>query len=163
MKQSLYNIQSEYLALASALEQGEVTPEIEQQLAITEQALQTKAVGYAHIIQESEANIKVIKDEIARLQSLLKSEQGKADRLRSAIDNAMKMFGVHEVRTPLVRLSFRKSKAVVADENAPIPDEFARVIPEQRKPDLTAIKAAIEEGREVEGYRIEERFNLQIK
>lgn len=163
MRQSLYNIQSEYLALASALEQGEVTPELEQQLAITEQALQTKAVGYAHIIQEAEANVKAIKDEIARLQGLLKSEQGKADRLRSAIDNAMKMFGVHEVRTPLIRLSFRKSKAVVGDENAPIPDEFARVIPEQRKPDLTAIKAAIEEGREVEGYRIEERFNLQIK
>jgi hypothetical protein len=163
MKQSLFNIQSEYLALASALEQGEVTPELEQQLAITEQALQTKAVGYAHIIRESEANVTAIKDEIARLQALLKSEQNKADRLKSAISNAMQMFGVHEVKTPLVRLSFRKSEAVVGEEDAPLPDEFVRVVPEKRSPDLTAIKAAIKEGREVEGYCIEERLNLQIK
>jgi len=163
MKQSLFNIQSEYLALASALEQGEVTPEIEQQLAITEQALQTKAVGYAHIIREAEANIAAMKEEIARIQGLLKAEQNKVDRLETAISNAMQMFGVHEVKTPLVRLSFRRSEAVVGDDDAPLPDEFVRVVPEKRSPDLTAIKAAIKEGREVEGYRIEERFNLQIK
>jgi hypothetical protein len=163
MKQSLFNIQSEYLALASALEQGEVTPEIEQQLAITEAALQTKAVGYAHIIREGKANIAAMKDEIARIQGLLKAEQNKVDRLETAISNAMQMFGVPEVKTPLVRLSFRRSEAVVGEADAPLADEFVRVVPEQRKPDLTAIKAAIKEGREVEGYRIEERFNLQIK
>jgi len=70
---------------------------------------------------------------------------------------------VHEVKTPLVRLSFRRSEAVVGDDDAPLPDEFVRVVPEKRSPDLTAIKAAIKEGREVKGYRIEERYNLQIK
>ncbi len=163
MKQSLFNIQQEYLELASALEHGEVTPELETQLAITETALQTKAVGYAHIIREGKANIAAMKDEIARIQGLLKSEQNKVDRLETAISNAMQMFGVHEVKTPLVKLSFRRSEAVVGDANAALPDEFVRVVPEQRKPDLPAIKSAIKEGREVDGYRIEERFNLQIK
>jgi hypothetical protein len=44
-----------------------------------------------------------------------------------------------------------------------LPEEFVTVVPEVRKPNLTAIKAAIKEGRTVEGYQIEQRQNLQIK
>ena len=52
---------------------------------------------------------------------------------------------------------------MVCDTDTDLPEEFIRVVPEKRSPDLTAIKAAIKEGREVEGYRIETRSNLQIK
>jgi hypothetical protein len=161
MKQSLYHIQTEYMQLAHALEHGELTPELEQQLAITEAALEQKAIGYAHIILDAESNVAQINAEIARLQDLKKSEQNKANRLKETIANAMQMFGVGEVKTPTVRLSFRKSEAVIGEGE--LPDELVTIVPETRKPNLTAIKAAIKAGEQVEGYTIEQRQNLQIK
>ena len=159
---SLYHIEQEYLALASALEQGEVTPELEQALAINEQELQRKAIGYAYVIKEAEANVDTIDNEIARLTALKQAERRKAEALKSAISNAMQFYGVHEVKTPTVRLSFRKSEGLVGQAES-LPDEFITLVPEHRKPNAAAIKAAIKEGREVEGYEIETRWNLQIK
>jgi len=159
---SLYEIQADYLALASALEVGELTPEIETALAINEAELQQKAIGYAYVIKEREANIEVIENEIARLTALKRSEQRVTESMRSAISNAMQFYGVHEVKTPTVRLSFRKSEGLIGQADN-LADEFVTLIPEQRTPNKAAIKAAIKEGREVEGYEIETRWNLQIK
>jgi hypothetical protein len=159
---SLYEIQADYLALASALEVGELTPEIETALAINEAELQQKAIGYAYVIKEREANIEVIENEIARLTALKRSEQRVTESMRSAISNAMQFYGVHEVKTPTVRLSFRKSEGLIGQADN-LADEFITLVPEQRKPNAAAIKAAIKEGREVEGYEIETRWNLQIK
>ena len=163
MKKSLYTIEAEYLAIADALEQGELTPELEYALAISEQELQVKAVGYGFIIQEADANVSIIDAEIKRLQALKKSEQTKADRMKGAISNAMQHFGISEVKTPTLRLSFRRSERVVGLSFDELPDAFVTVVPEQRKPNLTAIKAALKEGEQVGDYRIEEHLNLQIK
>jgi hypothetical protein len=159
---SLYHIQAEYIALASALEVGELTPELETALAINEAELQQKAIGYAYVIKEREANIEVIENEIARLTALKRSEQRVTESMRSAISNAMQFYGVHEVKTPTVRLSFRKSEGLIGQADN-LADEFITLVPEQRTPNKAAIKAAIKEGREVEGYEIETRWNLQIK
>jgi hypothetical protein len=159
---SLYAIQADYLALASALEVGELTPELESALAINEQELQQKAIGYAYVIKEAEANVDTIENEIARLMALKQAEKRKADALRSAISNAMQFYGVHEVKTATVKLSFRKSEGLIGQADN-LADEFVTLIPEQRKPNAAAIKAAIKEGRNVEGYEIETRWNLQIK
>ena len=159
---SLYHIEQDYLALASALEQGEVTPELEQALAINEQELQRKAIGYAYVIKEAEANVDTIEAEIARLTTLKQAEKRKAEALKSAISNAMQFYGIHEVKTPTVKLSFRKSEGLVGQAGN-LADEFITLVPEQRKPNAAAIKAAIKEGRNVDGYEIETRWNLQIK
>jgi D-ribose pyranose/furanose isomerase RbsD len=101
---SLFHIESEYLALASALEQGELTPELETALAINEQELQVKAVAYAYVIKDAEANTEAIDNEIARLTSLKQAEKRKAERLKEAISNAMQMYGITEVKTATLKL-----------------------------------------------------------
>jgi hypothetical protein len=159
---SLYHIQSDYLALASALEVGELTPELESALAINEQELQQKAIGYAYVIIEAQAYAKAIDEQIERLKGLKQAEERKAEALKSAISNAMQFYGVHEVKTATVRLSFRKSEGLIGQADN-LADEFTILVPEQRKPNAAAIKAAIKEGRNVEGYEIETRWNLQIK
>ena len=163
MRKPLYAIDQVYLALADSLETGELTPEIETALAITEQELQVKAVGYGYIIKDAEANIDAIDAEIKRLQALKKSEQTKAERMKSAISNAMQHFGIHEVKTPTLKLSFRKSTRVVGMSFDELPEAFITIVPEQRKPNLTAIGNALKEGQAVGDYRIEEHLNLQIK
>ena len=163
MRKPLYTIEQEYLAIADALETGELTPELEYALAISERELQDKAVGYGFNIKEDEADIEIIDAEIKRLQALKKSKQTKAERMKSAISQAMQHFGIHEVKTPTLKLSFRKSSRVVGMSFDELPEAFITIVPEQRKPNLTAIGNALKEGQAVGDYRIEEHLNLQIK
>jgi hypothetical protein len=162
MKKSLYNIEQEYLEIANQLEDGELSPELEQALAINEQQLQGKAVAYAYVIKESEDTISIIDAEIKRLQGLKKTEQNKVTRLKETISNAMNLYGITEIKTETLKLNFRRSEGVVGS-NDWLTDDLVTIVPEQRKPNLTAIKAAIKEGIEIEGYEIEERYLLQIK
>ena len=162
MKKSLYNIEQEYLQIADQLEDGEITEELEQALAINQQELQGKAVAYAYVIKDAEHNLSAIDAEITRLQALKNTEKNKVDRLKQTISNAMELYGITEIKTETLKLNFRLSEGVVGESNN-LPDEFVKVVPEQRKPDLTAIKKAIKEGRNVEGFQIEERYKLQIK
>ena len=166
MKKSLYNIEQEYLEITNQLEDGELTPELETALAINESELQVKAVAYAYVMKERAANILAIKAEKKRLDALEKSEQSIIDKLKQTIHQAMDLYGINEIKTETIKLNFRRSEGVVSNNDIitkPIDDEFCTYIPEQWKPNLNAIKSAIKEGREVEGYDLEERFNLQIK
>lgn len=164
MKKSLYNIEAEYLEIANQLEDGELSEELETALAINEKELQGKAIAYAYVIKESEDTVSVIDAEIKRLQGLKKTEQNKATRLKETISNAMELYGITEIKTETLKLNFRRSEGVICtDSSVGIPSELATIVPEQRKPNLTAIKAAIKEGRDVFGFEIEERYSLQIK
>jgi hypothetical protein len=164
MKKSLYNIEKEYLEIANQLEDGELSPELETALAINERELQGKAVAYAYVIKESEDTVSVIDAEIKRLQGLKKTEQNKAKRLKETISNAMELYGITEIKTETLKLNFRRSEGVICtDSSVGIPMELSTVVPEVIKPNLTAIKAAIKEGRSVTGFEIEERYSLQIK
>lgn len=148
--------------IANQLEDGELTEELETALAINEKELQVKAVAYAYVIKDASDNIVAIDNEIKRLQALKKREQNKADRLKESISNAMNLYGITEIKTETLKLNFRRSEGVVGS-NEWLTDDLVTIIPEQRKPNLTAIKAAIKAGVEIEGYEIEERYNLQIK
>lgn len=164
MKKSLYNIEQEYLEIANQLEDGELSEELEQALAINERELQGKAIAYAYVIKDSEDTVSVIDAEIKRLQGLKKTEQNKATRLKETISNAMELYGITEIKTETLKLNFRRSEGVICtDESVSVPSEFATVVPETIKPNLVAIKAAIKEGRDVAGFEIEERYSLQIK
>lgn len=164
MKKSLYNIEQEYLEIANQLEDGELSEELEQSLAINERELQGKAIAYAYVIKEADDTVSVIDAEIKRLQALKKTEQNKAQRLKETISNAMELYGITEIKTEILKLNFRRSEGVICtDESVSVPSEFATVVPETIKPNLVAIKAAIKEGREVAGFEIEERYSLQIK
>ena len=165
MKKSLYNIETEYLEIANQLEGGEVTPELETALAINETELQGKAVAYAYVIKDAEDAVTAIDAELKRLQGLKKSQQNKVERLKFAIHQAMDLYGFTEIKTELLKLNFHKSEGVVRTdmETVALAAEFVTVVPEVLKPNLNAIKSAIKEGREVKGYEVETRYNLQIK
>jgi hypothetical protein len=162
MSKSLYHIEQEYLDLANQLEQGELTAELETALAINQSELQGKAVAYAYVIKDALATVDIIDAEIARLTARKKTEQAKAEKLKETISNAMQFYGITEVKSELVKLSFRKSKQTVGSSEG-LDKEFLTVKPESYSPNLTAIKAAIEEGREVKGYQVIEKLSLQIK
>jgi len=164
MKKSLYNIEAEYLEITNQLEDGELTPELETALAINESQLQGKAVAYAYVIKEADDTITAIDAEIKRLQGLKKTEQNKVTRLKQNIHIAMDLYGINEIKTETLKINFRKSEGVICTvDEVKLDDEFVTVVPETSKPNLTAIKKAIKEGVAVDGFELEQRFNLQIK
>lgn len=166
MKKSLYNIEQEYLEITNQLEDGEATPELETALAINESELQGKSVAYIYVVKTEESDVVAIDAELKRLTALKRAKKNKIEWLKNTVHQAMNLYGINEIKTETLKINFRKSEGVVSNNDTitkPIDDEFCTYIPEQLKPNLNAIKAAIKEGREVEGYDLEERFNLQIK
>jgi hypothetical protein len=157
---NLYNIKSEYLAISHELTEGELTPELEQALIITQENLQEKAINYGYVIKNFESEVDIIEEEIKRLNALKKARINAVDKLKNNISDAMQLFGIMEVKAPTFKMNFRKSESVEIYDG--LSQEY---ITEKvsYQPDKIAIKNAIKEGRTVNGAALVTNFNLQIK
>ena len=74
----------------------------------------------------------------------------------------MDTFQIEEIKTPLVKINFRKSESVEVDDVNQLPAAF-KVVKVTEQADKAAIKAAIKDGVDIAGCRIETHRNLQIK
>jgi Siphovirus Gp157 len=181
---SMYHIRAEHLGLLKEIEEaeGELTPEIEQALALTEEEFEDKAVSYGFVVKSFEDVEEVLDKEIKRLSDL-KSKAGKrAEAFKKRLDEAMKQFKVEKIQTPFLTLSYRKSKPVELIEG--FEDDFlsnviVEIKPKQgapahisklieffdakAAPSKTRIGDALKSGAEVKGAKIVEKKNLQIK
>jgi hypothetical protein len=164
MKQSLFQIEQEYKDIAEQLIEleGEPTPELEAALIINQQNLETKSTNYGIVIKQMDYEVGVIDSEIKRLNALKKQRINAIERLENNIQNAMEIFGVSEIKTPLMKLSFRKSESVEV-ENIDLLDKEFVVEKTTFAADKTKIKTAIKEGRTVQGATLQINNNLQIK
>ena len=161
---SLYTISADLLALLDTLAEngGEITPEIEQSLAITEEQFVTKAEDYGHAILSLKAMAAAAKAEKDRLASLEKYYKNASERIQGALVNAMDVLDHPKVESPSMRLFLRRTKATEVDDVTLLPSDLKTVKVEE-VPDKAAIKAAIMEGRDVPGARVVENVSLQIK
>lgn len=164
MKQSIFQIGQEFLMVAQQLMDngGEITDELQEQLAITEANLQTKATNYGFVIKQLESDVETIENEIKRLQSLKKIRENSVDRLKKNISQAMEIFGVEEIKTPIIKINFRKSESVEV-EDAKLVDRKFITVKQVESVDKAAIKEAIKSGENVTGAVLKQNKNLQIK
>ena len=164
MKTSLFQIEQEYKEIAEQLIEleGEPTPELEASLIINQQNLETKSTNYGIVIKQMDYEVGIIDSEIKRLNALKKQRTNAIERLENNIKNAMEIFGMSEIKTPLMKLSFRKSESVEVENIDLLDKEF---VSEKITftADKTKIKAAIKEGRTVQGATLQINNNLQIK
>lgn len=95
MKTTLYNIEQEYLTLISEIESldGELTPEIEEQLTINKEQLESKSVAYLQVISTKEDLNSAIDIEIKRLQALKKRNSNLVLNLKNRLLEAVNLFG----------------------------------------------------------------------
>jgi hypothetical protein len=159
---SLFNITAEALNLASALEDGEITPELENRLIINQTELQEKAINYAYVIRTVEIDVSAIDEEIKRLQAIKKAKTNVIDRMKESVVTAMGIYGIEKVSTPTLNLSLRKSESIEIVNESQIPDGF-KTQKITVAPDKTRIKQAIKDGDEVQGAVLNINYNLQIK
>ena len=161
---SLYEISAELEHLNEVLmaSEGELTPEVEGQLAIAQTDLQTKGCGYGYVIMANEHTVDAIDAEIKRLSDKKKYLSNATERLKTAVSDAMQRFGFEKIETATIKLSFRKSESVEIVDPALIPEEFL-VAKTTYTPDKAAIKSVIKDGGEVYGAVLLQKKNLQIK
>ena len=164
MKLSLYTIEQNYLTLVENLIEngGELTPELETELAITKQDLQNKGVCYGFIVKELEGNIDLIDLEIKRLNALKKPLVNSIDRLKNNLSQAMQMFDVTELKTPLLKINFRKSESIEVTDIDLLDADFVKTTI-TKAADKVAIKEAIKAEIPVRGAVLLTNYNLQIK
>ena len=162
MKTTLYEIEQTYINLVEQLINDEVTPELEEALQIAEKDLQTKGIAYANVIKQIDAECDIIDLEIERLTRLKKARENASNRLKERIKQAMILFDKSEIKTPLIKLSFRKSEAVIVHDVNQLPQMF-KTIKVTEQPDKNKIKEAIKSGVDVIGCEIIENLNIQIK
>lgn len=165
MSLNLYQIENEYRSIAQRLmdADGELTPELEESLAINKDQLQVKSQGYAMVIKEAEYELQIIEGEIKRLLDLQDKRNALVSKLKERITDAMDLYEISEIVTPLIKISFRKSESVEIDDLDLIPSEY-KVIPEAKpRADKKAIKDAIKNGIDIQGAYIQQNKSLQIK
>lgn len=160
---TLFDITSEYKRIAEELIEsgGEVSPELEERLQLTQNNLQEKAVNYSYIIKQSEYEVDIIDAEIERLMKMKKSRQKAVENLKERLSDAMQHFGIDEIKSPTMKLSFRKSETIEITDEKLIPVKF--LIEQPAKVSKSAIKDAIKSGESVNGAFVQINYNLQIK
>src|SRR5690606_25400940 len=89
---------------------GELTPELEERLIISAHQLESKSIAYLEVIKDREAYVNNAKEEIKRLQSIVKVNENLVDRLKDNLLMAVKTFGSFEVG--FMKFGTRKSTSV---------------------------------------------------
>ena len=161
---TLYGITAELNAILAQLEElgGEITPEIEQALAINEEQFVAKAEDYGHAILNLKGMAAAAKAEKERLAALQKFYENAQNRLTDALSTAMQVFGHDKVENATMRLSLRHTTATEVDDLDRLPAEF-KTTKVEVVADKTAIKKAIQSGEAVPGAHLVENVSLQIK
>ena len=157
---NLFNIDAELYEVYNEIENngGEMTPELEATLEITEAERLTKGEGYVYVIKQLRSQSDMIKSEIKRLQEIEKRYQNSADKLADTLLQSVVAHG--QIKTALVTISSRKSKAVSITDESLLGAEYLRI---KTEPNKTLIKEAIESGQEVQGALIVENYSLNIR
>lgn len=159
---NLYKLTQEASYLASLLEEGELTTELEQSLVINQNQLQEKAINYVKVIKNLEADSDAIDSEIKRLKAMKEAKDGAIDRMKEAVRNAMLVSGVDKIESSLFKLSLRRSESVEVVNIDQLP-EMLTTVKKTVSADKVKIKEAIKSGLTVEGAVLTENFSLQIK
>jgi hypothetical protein len=161
---NIYNITTEFLQLEAQLIEngGELTPELETALIINKDELQHKSIQYGYVIKSLSDNVDAIDNEINRLQAIKKTNENAIDRLKDTLSSAMQLFGIPELKTPTLKINFRKSEQVVVNDVNALPSDY-KTIKVTEQADKIKIKQAIKSGEDVIGCELITVQNLQIK
>lgn len=151
---TLYEINQNLLSLIDE-ETGEITD-----IAAFEALLGEKDAKLENIIKlykNASADSTALKAEADAFAKRAKAATALADRMKAMLDAEL---DGNTFECVTGKVSFRKSKALVVDDEARIPEQYQRIA---YSVDKTALKKAIENGDNIAGAHIEVRRNVQVK
>ena len=195
MKTTLWEIEKKYRDLFKEIEEneGEITEEIQEQLAINQDDFVEKVEAYFVIISEYESYIERRKLEIERLKKLSEKDTLKVDYLKERLKNALHLFGGSKItktgkmnyfsdfKNLDIKLTSSASESVKTIEGFDNKDyceykivdklsftELEKIkqvakVESEAIPDKRKIKDALENGKDIEGAEIEINYNIKFK
>lgn len=173
---TLYQLTQEELALRDILldNGGELTPELEQALAMNNAAISTKVDSISRIYRNLDDMADAAKKEIQRLQNIKRHAESGQQRLKDTLAYAMNEAGLDKLESGTTRISWRKSKSVDVFDFDTLTKQYKQILetlaantPSWLKIEVsvnkTELAAAINEGQPIAGAQIVENRNIQIK
>ena len=151
---NLYEINHEIMSCIDE-ETGEILNE--ERLAELQMAEEEKIENIACWIKNLNADVEALKNEKKVFEERIRVNENKAESLKKYLKGYL---NGNKFETSKVRISYRKSKSLEIDNPENIPFDYITYEPKYNKTDL---KKAIEDGLQVEGVRIIEKQNIQIK
>ena len=163
---TLYELTGDYLTLLSMVDDPDVD---EQTLLDTMEGikgeLEDKAVGYAKVMKNMEAETAGLKAEIDRLTSRKRAIDNNVARMKTALQQSMILTGQTDIKTDLFSFKIQKNPAaVVMDEQhiENIPDKYLTY--HEPTVNKTAIKEALKAGEDLDGIaHLEQSESLRIR
>lgn len=164
---NLYEIEQAYRDIADAFLEngGELTPELDAQLAISQELFEKKAASYGLFIKEITGDIDQISDLIEDLKKKKTRLERTRDGLKSRILNAMLLFEHEKFKTPLLSMWVQRTQKLVVLNEMAIPKPYTYEVTEI-KLDGKALKAALQQKQielDSEVAYIAEESHLQIR
>ena len=126
---SLFKIGENYLKIIEEIEtnDGEITPEIEQQLVINKEELTVKSENYVAIIKQNKMFINAIDEEIQRLTKLKKRSENFDNKLKENLKVAMITFGFKKIPLEIGSISLRETDKVEIEDENDIQMEYCKI------------------------------------
>lgn len=163
---TLFQIAAEYRHITDVLQDTGVD---EKTLADTLEGeawpLELKAQNYGFVIRNIEANVAAMKDAEEQIAKRRKSAENRIQALKERLKTGLEIAGVQKLECPEFSISIKKNPASVdIYELGLIPSEFMKqAVPPPPSPDKTAIKEAINSGKEVAGAKLVQGTRIEIK
>ena len=162
---NLYQIKAEVEQAVNDLlesvdpETGEVDPKAVTNLNQLQEQMDEKIDNIGAYYKNLLAEAKMLEDEEKALKARRESKEKKAERLKNYLASALDGKPFESAR---VACSWRKSTKVDVFDQDKLSDDYLTVKTDIQ-PDKKKIKAAIEAGTEINGARLVESNNIQIK
>ncbi len=164
----LYKLTQDYQQTVSAIQDLFESGEIDQQ-ALTDTLeglggeLQDKAVNVALHIKNLRSDIEQLDGAKKSFDARIKSAKRSLEFYETYLDINLQKAGITEIESEYAIIKYRKLPAIV-EVTGEVPDNFARIIPESREPDKTAIMQALKGGESLPfAQLITGRTKLEIK
>lgn len=157
---SIYEIDDAITSLVD-METGEIEDEKRFDALQMERTQKIENIGcyYKNLVAEAKA----MKEEEANLSRRRKAVENKAERIKNLLAYALKG---EKFESPKVRCSYRKAKSVQVDDSFVAWAQMHAgdlLTFKEPVPNRTAIKAALEDGREIEHAEIVTNKSIQVK
>lgn len=165
MSMNLYQLSEKYdhLINAAVSEDGEIEPNSLESIEETEIELITKRKNIGAYILNLDAEIEAVNEACKRMKERLGFIKRRKESLENYLLSNMDKYEITEISTPEFVIKVASNpESVIVDDDFMLDDEYIKV-ETKRVPNKTAIKAAIQSGKQVEGAHLERGKRLTFK
>lgn len=152
---SMHQLSEEFLTLMEVFEEvgGELSEELEARLATFEKALIAKTDNVVDWVKYQEGIISLADERAKKLKELKDQINKRLSNFENYLGDCIKRMNLEVINGEMYTIKLRKPAQVVyIEDEKKLPIEFLVIPePEPAKPDLKAIKKAIDSGEEVAG------------